>query len=76
MAQVKVGKVVSVKMNKTVVVEVKQRKKHPLYRKILTRSKRVKVHDEMDTKLGQEVKIKETKPYSKEVHFKITEVIK
>lgn len=76
MAQVKEGVVVSVKMNKTVVVEVKQRKKHPLYKKVLIRSKKIKVHDDLETKLGQLVKIEETKPYSKEVHFKITEVIK
>jgi len=76
MAQVKEGVIVSVKMNKTVVIEVKQRKKHPLYKKVLIRSKKIKVHDDLESKLGQLVKIEETKPYSKDVHFKITEVIK
>ena len=76
MAQVKEGKVVSVKMNKTVVVEIKLRKKHPLYRKILIRSKRIKVHNDQEVRVGQLVKIEETRPYSKEVHFKILEVIK
>lgn len=75
MPQVKVGVVVSKKMQKTVVVEIEMRKKHPLYKKIIKRSKKIKAHDELDVKVGQKVKIAETKPISKNVHFKTIEVI-
>ncbi len=75
MPQVKLGTVVSAKMQKTVVVEVEMRKKHPLYKKIIKRSKKIKAHDELGAKSGQKVKIAETKPFSKNVHFKVVEVI-
>ncbi|OGD97412.1 30S ribosomal protein S17 [Candidatus Curtissbacteria bacterium RIFCSPLOWO2_01_FULL_38_11b] len=75
MTQVKVGKVVSTKMQKTIVVEVEMRKKHPLYKKIIKKSKKIKVHDELGAKMQQKVKIRETKPISKNVHFKTVEVI-
>jgi len=76
MPQIKLGTIVSTKMDKTVVVEVRLRKIHPLYKKVLKRSVRIKAHDELDTKIGQKVKIEETKPFSKQVHFKIVEVVK
>ena len=75
MTQFKIGKVVSTKMQKTAIVEVEMRKIHPLYKKIMRRSKRIKAHDELDVKNGQKVKIIKTKPIAKSVHFKITEVI-
>lgn len=76
MPQVKVGTVVSTKMQKTVVVEVKMRKKHPLYKKFITRSKKIKARDEIGVKVGQTVKIIETKPFSKQVQFKVMEETK
>jgi small subunit ribosomal protein S17 len=71
------GKVVSLKMNKTAVVEVSRKISHPLYKKVLKRSKRYKVDiGELILGLGQNVKIAETRPISKDKHFKVTEVIK
>ena len=71
------GKVVSTKMNKTVVVEVIRRTPHPLYKKLLRRSKRYKTDTgTLTISLGQSVKIAETRPLSKGKFFKITEVIK
>ena len=71
------GKIVSLKMNKTVVVEVTRKHKHPLYKKVLTRSKKHKADTgEFSLNLGDRVKIGETKPQSKDKHFKILEVIK
>lgn len=75
MTQIKIGKVVSTKMQKTVIVEVEMRKIHPLYKKIIKRSKRIKAHDEFNVKTGQKVKITKTKPIARSVHFKVTEVI-
>ena len=76
MQQIKVGKVVSNKMQKTVVVKVEMRKKHPLYKKIINRSIRIKARDDLGVKVGQLVKIAETKPISKDVHFKTVETVK
>lgn len=76
MPQVKVGIVVSNKMQRTVVVEVETRVKHALYKKIITRSKKIKARDEIGVKVGQKVKISEVKPIAKNVNFKIMEVIK
>ena len=71
MPQVKEGVVVSAKMNKTVVVKVNMKVKHPLYKKIIVKSKKFKARDEIGVALGQKDKIVETKPFSKDVHFKI-----
>jgi small subunit ribosomal protein S17 len=71
------GKIVSLKMNKTAVVEIVRRTPHPLYRKLLRRSKRYKVDTAgLELVLGQKVKIAETKPVSKGKFFKVLEVIK
>jgi small subunit ribosomal protein S17 len=71
------GKVVSLKTNKTVIVEVVRRTPHPLYKKLLQRSKRYKVDmGSFALTLGQSVKIAETRPLSKGKFFKVTEVIK
>ncbi len=75
MSHVEVGTVVSAKMSKTVVVKVQRKVKHPLYKKQVTRTKKFKVHDEIGVVSGQKVKIVETKPISKSVHFKVMEVI-
>lgn len=66
------GKVVSCKMKNTIVVEVESTRLHPLYRKYLKRSKRLKVHCEDQTvKEGDTVKIVSTRPMSKEKHYKL-----
>lgn len=60
------GTVVSDKTNKTVVVEVERRYTHPLYRKVVRRSKKYHAHDESNSaKVGDQVRIQETKPISK-----------
>jgi len=74
-AQTKVGVVDSVKMQKTVVVKVVEKIKHPFYKKLVTKTTRFKAHDEIGTQVGQKVKVVETRPISKDVHFKVTEVV-
>lgn len=76
MAQTKIGVIISDKMEKTVVVKITMTKKHPLYKKKISRSKNIKAHDELGLKIGQKVKIMETKPYSKAVHYKTVEAVK
>ncbi|BCR21912.1 30S ribosomal protein S17 [Borrelia sp. HM] len=71
-----VGKVVSDKMSKTIVVEVVQRKMHPIYHKYLKVSKRVKAHDEKEeSRLGDKVKIIESRPISKEKRWMLIEIL-
>ena len=66
------GKVVSDKMDKTVVVEIKRFVKHPKYGKYFNLSKRQKAHDpENKAKLGDEVEIRECRPMSKDKHFEV-----
>lgn len=67
------GKVVSTKMNKTVVVEVESYRIHPLYRKRMKRKKRYYVHDEKDVARGTAVTIGEIRPISKTKRWKIIE---
>ena len=71
MPQVKEGVVVSAKMKNTVVVKVNMKVKHPLYKKIIVKSKKFKARDETGVAVGQKVKIEETKPISHDVHFKV-----
>ena len=68
------GKIVSDKMQKTVVVAVDSVKKHRLYEKRLTRTKRYKARNEINAQLGNTVRIEEAKPYSKEVCWKVVEI--
>uniref|UniRef100_A0A7C4XUR3 Small ribosomal subunit protein uS17 n=1 Tax=candidate division WWE3 bacterium TaxID=2053526 RepID=A0A7C4XUR3_UNCKA len=70
-----VGKVTSNKMQKTVVVSVEITKRHPIYRKILKNTRKFKARDEMGAKMGDIVKIVETKPYSKDVTWKVLELV-
>ncbi|MEI6042998.1 MAG: 30S ribosomal protein S17 [Chloroflexota bacterium] len=73
----KVGKVVSNKMEKTIVVEVSYLKKHRLYKKAIRRTSRFKAHDEQnECKIGDVVRIEECRPISKEKHFRLAEIIK
>lgn len=75
MPQVKIGIVVSAKMPKTVVVKIVSRVKHPLYKKLIIRTRKFKVHDELGVKTQDKVKIIETRKISKDVHFKVLEVV-
>jgi small subunit ribosomal protein S17 len=69
-----VGTVVSVKMDKTAVVSVERRERHPLYRKIVRSTKRYKAHDPLNgAVLGDVVRIEETRPISKEKRWRIAE---
>ena len=70
------GVVVSDKMDKTVVVAVKDKTKHPLYGKIINRTVKFKAHDETnDCNVGDRVKIMETRPLSKDKRWRVVEVI-
>ncbi len=70
------GYVVSDKMDKTVIVEVEDRRKHPLYGKVITHTKRVKAHDENnEVHVGDLVRIMETRPLSATKHFRVVEII-
>lgn len=70
MAKIFIGKVVSTKMQKTAVVKVERKFRHPFYRKIIVRHKKYKAHNEkIDLKEGDMVKIRESRPISKEKHF-------
>lgn len=72
----RVGKVVSDKMDKTVVVAVESRVLHPLYNKIVKQTKKFKVHDENnECKIGDKVLIMETRPLSKDKRWRLVEII-
>lgn len=70
------GTVVSDKMQKTVVVAVSVRKAHPVYRKVVPFTRKFKAHDDLGAKVGDSVKIEESRPYSKEVTWKVVEILK
>ena len=75
MSKVLVGKVVSLGMQETILVEVVRRTPHKLYKKLLKRSKKYKVDPNgLTPVVGNTVKIQETKPLSKEKHFKLIEI--
>ncbi|APT93246.1 30S ribosomal protein S17 [Corynebacterium phocae] len=70
------GIVVSDKMNKTIVVELEDRKKHALYSKIMRSNSKVKAHDEDEIAgIGDTVRIAETRPLSKDKHFRLVEIV-
>ena len=74
--KVRIGYVVSDKMEKTIVVELEDRVKHPLYGKIMRRTERVKAHDETNTAgVGDRVRIMETRPLSASKRFRLVEVL-
>jgi small subunit ribosomal protein S17 len=74
--KVRVGMVVSDKMDKTVVVQVERRVKHPKYHKTITRSKRYKAHDENnDAGVGDRVRIVETRRLSKDKYFRLADIL-
>ena len=72
----RVGKVVSDKMDKTVVVAIEDNVKHPLYKKIIKNTIRLKAHDENNTcGIGDRVSIMETRPLSKDKRWRLVEII-
>ena len=72
----RVGKVVSDKMQKTIVVVVEDHVRHPLYNKIMKKSYRLKAHDEENTAhVGDTVKVMETRPLSKDKRWRLVEVM-
>ena len=74
--KVRQGYVVSDKMDKTIVVNIERRTTHPLYRKTVVRSERLKAHDEQnDVKVGDLVRIIETRPTSKTKRWRLLDVI-
>lgn len=74
--KVREGFVVSDKMDKTIVVVIEDRVKHPLYKKVMTRSQRLKVHDEGNTAgRGDRVRVMETRPLSATKRWRLVEII-
>lgn len=72
-----VGEVVSTKMDKTIVVKVNQKKAHPLYKRVIMRSKKYYAHDEKNQALvGDVVRIEETRPMSKLKRWRLTDVVR
>ena len=72
----RVGLVVSNKMDKTIVVAIEDNVKHPLYGKIVTRTYKLKAHDENnECRIGDTVKVMETRPLSKDKRWRLVEII-
>ena len=72
----RVGKVVSDKMDKTVVVAIEDHVAHPLYKKIVGRTYKLKAHDELNScGVGDKVKVLETRPLSKDKRWRVVEII-
>ena len=70
------GKVVSDKMDKTIVVAVENHVKHPLYKKIVKRTYKLKAHDENnECRIGDTVKVMETRPLSKDKRWRLVEIM-
>ena len=74
--KVRVGKVVSDKMDKTVVVAIADRVAHPLYKKIVGRTYKLKAHDDNNTcGIGDTVQVMETRPLSKDKRWRVVEIV-
>jgi len=74
--KVRVGKVVSDKMDKTIVVAVEDHVKHPLYKKIVKRTYKLQAHDENnECNIGDTVKVMETRPLSKNKRWRLVEIM-
>jgi small subunit ribosomal protein S17 len=70
------GVVTSNKMTKTVVVEISRKFRHPLFRKVVHSSRRVKAHDEIGCRIGDQVEIVESRPLSRDKRWVVESVIK
>ncbi len=76
MRKTEIGKVVSNKMDKTIVVAIEDSVKHPLYKKIIKRTVKLKAHDENnECSIGDRVRVMETRPLSKEKRWRLVEII-
>jgi len=76
MRKTRTGIVVSDKMDKTIVVQIERKSRHPLYAKTVKRTKKFKVHDEQNAaKVGDKVLIAETRPLSKDKRWRLVEII-
>ena len=76
MRKTRVGVVVSDKMDKTITIAVKYRVRHPLYGKIMNRTTKIKAHDENNAcGIGDRVQVMETRPLSKDKHWRVVEII-
>lgn len=76
MRKTRVGLVVSDKMQKTVVVAIERRVAHPVYGKMMTRTTKLKAHDEQNSaKQGDTVRIMETRPLSKDKRWRVVEIV-
>lgn len=74
--KIRTGKVVSDKMDKTVVVAVESNVKHPLYKKIVKRTYKLKAHDENnECKIGDRIKVMETRPLSKDKRWRLVSIV-
>ena len=72
----RVGKVISDKMDKTIVVAIAERVQHPLYKKIVNRTYKLKAHDENnEAGIGDTVRVMETRPLSKDKRWRLVEII-
>ena len=72
----RVGKVVSNKMDKTIVVAIEDHVKHPLYKKIVKRTYKLKAHDENNgCNIGDTVKVMEARPLSKDKRWRLVEIV-
>ena len=77
MRKTNVGKVVSNKMDKTIVVAIEDSVKHPLYKKIIKRTVKLKAHDENnECNIGDRVRVMETRPLSKDKRWRLVETLK
>ena len=76
MRKTRTGVVVSDKLDKTIVVEIRTRVKHPLYGKIMNRTNKIKAHDENnECGIGDTVRVMETRPLSKDKRWRLVEII-
>ena len=76
LSKTRVGKVVSDKMDKTIVVAIEDNVKHPLYKKIVKKTYKLKAHDENnECKIGDTVKVMETRPLSKDKRWRLVQIV-
>ncbi len=77
MKKVKTGRVVSNRMDKSIVVEVEERRQHSIYRKFIRRHFKFYAHDEGETaSIGDIVRIEECRPYSRQKHWRLLEIVR
>ena len=76
MRKTTVGRVVSDKMDKTIVLAIADSVKHPLYKKVIKRTVRLKAHDENnECRVGDRVRVMETRPLSKDKRWRVVEIV-